>query len=490
MIMHRIMATLTVVLLLAGCGAMFTPKTRPPAVRDLPPAYSLYTGDEPGPGAWWEAFGSEELNGLIAEALSANFDIRTAWARLNQADAALRQAGANLGPSVSAEAGAARQRIRTDADNTPARQRNSRSFSAGLTAAYELDFWGRLSALRQAERLAYEAVRDDLDTAAVTVSAGIVTAWIDILSIRRQIALATEQIAINQNRMDLQMFRFSKGKASALSVAQQREMLAASKARLPRLRLSETQHRQALAFLLGRSDARGLVVSEQDLPDPIAFPRTGLPAELLSARPDVRAAGLKLQSADWRIASARANRLPALSLSAGISFAADSTDLLFRNWIATLAAGITGPVFDGGYRKAEVDRRRALAEEALASYAKTVAQAIREVEAGLAAEQRQTEYLALIDTQLAAARLTMDSARTQYLNGQNTYLDYLTAWSGVQDLERQRVDEKATLLRNRVTVYKALGGDWTRTLIQHPENDRPETADPSHPEPASPPDAD
>ncbi|GAB6096842.1 efflux transporter outer membrane subunit [Desulfatiferula olefinivorans] len=490
MTLCRRIAALTAVVLLSGCGAMFTPKARPPVADTLPGAYSLYTDGDPGPGPFWTAFGSEELNRLIDEALSSSFDIRTARTRLNQADAALRKVGADLIPSVMAEAGAARRRTRTETDGTPARTVDSRSFSAGLTAAYELDVWGRLSALRKAEFANYEAAREDLDTAALTVASAVVTTWIDILSARRQIALLAEQITINRQLTDLQVFRFSQGKASALEVAQQRQVLAAAKARMPRLQLVETQSLQALAFLLGRSDPRSLSLSPGDLPALIPLPPTGLPADLLSTRPDVRAAGLKLQGADFRIAAARANRLPSLTLSAGITFAADSTDLVFQNWIAGLAAGLTGPLFDGGARKAEVDRQRALADETLTAYAKTVARAIREVEAGLSAEQRQKEYLTLLAAQLDAARLTMAGARSRYLNGQNTYPDYLTAWSGVQDLEMRLIDENASLIRNRVALYKALGGDWARTLVRHPDKNPADTGGDSHPETASAPDAD
>jgi len=123
-------------------------------------------------------------------------------------------------------------------------------------------------------------------------------------------------------------------------------------------------------------------------------------------------------------------------------------------------------LFDAGRRKAEVARTRAVAEERLAEYAKTVAQAIKEVEDYLVAEKYQQAYLLLLTDQLTAARLTLKDASLQYKNGQSDYLSYLLAWDSIQRLERQMVTEKATLIKNRVGLHRALGGAWSQTLIQ------------------------
>jgi outer membrane protein TolC len=140
-------------------------------------------------------------------------------------------------------------------------------------------------------------------------------------------------------------------------------------------------------------------------------------------------------------------------------------DLLFDNWVTNLAASLSGPLFDAGRRKAEVTRTRAVAEERLADYAKTVAQAIKEVEDYLVAEQYQQDYLVLLAEQLNAARLTLKDASLQYQNGQSDYLSYLSAWDSVQSLERQMVAEKTTLIKNRVGLHRAVGGTWIRDLI-------------------------
>ena len=137
----------------------------------------------------------------------------------------------------------------------------------------------------------------------------------------------------------------------------------------------------------------------------------------------------------------------------------NSLDLLFHNWIATLAGSIAGPVFDGGFRRAEIDRVRAVAREQLNYYARTVAQAIFEVEDSLVSIQKQADYIRLLEQELDVARLTLKDARVQYQNGQSSYLAYLVAWTSIERLERQLVGERAMAIKYQIELYRALG--WT-----------------------------
>jgi NodT family efflux transporter outer membrane factor (OMF) lipoprotein len=455
--------------LFTGCS-LFEPETRPGTPLALPAHYQpLYTQADPGPGKWWQAFGSEELNTLVGRALSGNFDIRTALAKVRQAEAAARKAGADLSPSMDYGGGAEKNRQQTKTDAAGSASDQSGTFSANLSAGYELDLWGRLQALHTSEILEYDATREDLEAAAVTVAADVVTSWVAVLSLRRQIAILENQIRMNRQMLKLQELRFLNGRADTLAVSQQREALAQARAVLPTLQQAEEQQRNALAVLLGRAGAGSLSISQATLPKLIPLPKAGLPADLLATRPDVRAAGLRLKAVDWQVSAARADRLPSLTLSAEAAVSSSSLDLLFSNWVATLAAAVTGPLFDGERREAEVDRARAEADQILTAYARTVAQAVQEVEDSLISEKRQGEYLLLLTEQLEASRLTVKTARIQYMNGQDNYLSYLTAWTSAQSLERQLVEEQATQIKNRITLYRTLGGDWTQTLISHTE---------------------
>lgn len=470
-----IIALCITALMLNGCITL-TPGPRQDDPIAMPHGFSLYTDTDPGPGTWWHSFSSPELDSLVQQALAGNFDIRTALSKVRQAEAAARKAGADLSPTIDYSGSAQTSREQTKTDAKGRSSEDAKEFSAGLSAGYEVDLWGRLNALHKAEITEYQATKEDLDAAAVTVSADVATAWIDILSLRRQINILNQQIETNQRMLSLQELRFENGQSDALDVSQQRDVLAQAKALMPPLQLGEAQQLNALAVLLGlagKGDAIAGRISQSDLPDLIPLPQTGLPADLLASRPDVRAAGLRLNEKDWQVCAAKADRLPALDLSASAIFSSASLDLLFSNWVSTLAASITGPVFDAGYRSAEVDRAKAEADQYLTAYARTVAQAVQEVEDSLATERRQTEYIRLLKEQLATLRITVNDAHLQYMNGQDNYLDYLSAWINVQALERQLVDEQATLIKNRVTLYRTLGGDWTRGLSQADTTETP-----------------
>jgi multidrug efflux system outer membrane protein len=470
--MIRFAALLILWLLISGCAA-FEPQIRTEPPLEMPHRYALFSEGEPQNSTWWQDFKSPELNALVTEAIKENFDIQTAWARLRQAEAVARQVGAQLLPGIDYDLGAGKSRIQTKAtENASTQTTVQKSYRAGLAASYELDLWGRIEAEQKAEIVNTAAAREDLDAAAVTVAAEVVKTWLNIIATRREMAILHEQIQTNETLLKLQEIRYVNGLAKGLDISQQRATLAAARSGQPLLELTERLLFNSLALLLGRSSSQALQVEQTTLPDLIPLPPTGLPVGLLASRPDVRSAGLKLRSADWEVSAARANRLPSLSLSASATFSSGSVDLLFDNWVATLAASITGPLFDAGRRKAEVARTRAVAEERLANYAKTVAGAIKEVEDNIVAGQRQGEYLKLLKDQLQATRLALKAAGLQYRNGQSDYLSYIAAWSSVQNLERQIVSEEANLIKYRVALYRALGGDWTRGLASEDKEDR------------------
>jgi outer membrane protein TolC len=220
-----------------------------------------------------------------------------------------------------------------------------------------------------------------------------------------------------------------------------------------------------LSVLLGKAPRSPLVISRPDLPKPAPMPSTGIPADLLENRPDIKAAQLRLQSAGWNVSAARADRLPSLTLSARAIFENEHLDLLLDNWLLSLAANLTAPVFDGNRRAAEVDRTMAMKDENLAAYRQTILKAIREVEDALVTEARQQEHILKLKQVIQTARKALDQATLRYRNGLTDYLPVLTQLLSVQDLERDLITQHATLLTNRITLYRSLGGTWTEDLI-------------------------
>lgn len=447
-----------------GC-AIFAPD---PRTTDQLPMPATFLNGAPAAEItqkWWQNFNNSQLNHLVEEALGGNFSLQESWARLRQTQALAAKAGANLWPNLSVEGSGSygRQGV-YDADENTTTTSTVESYSIGLVSSYEIDLWGRIQSDRQAALLSASASRQDLNAAAITLAAKVVTTWIEVQSQRMQIELLNQQLKANLTLLELMELRFRKSLASALDVFQQRQVVAQSRSELPLARKSERLLLHELAVLLGRTPFSLPDIETDKLEIPEDVPATGIPAQLLTARPDLQAALMRLSSADWEVASARADRLPNISLTAKAKYQSDKLNVLFDNWLLSLAGSLTAPLLDGHQRAAEVDRQYAVVDEELAAYRGLVLNAIREVEDALVSESKLREHIAELLVQLDASQNALNEARSRYRNGLNDYLPVLTHIFSVQKLERTLIQRKAELLEARVDLYRALGGTWTDTL--------------------------
>lgn len=468
---HIIRPCLALLVLACFCTACspFKPSPRRDTDVGLPPQFIMYGGigatdaDTPLPDKWWTGFGNPELDRLVEDALRANFDLEAVWARLRQTRAAAVQSGAGKYPTLEATGGYSHKRQETDSLSGSGKSQSTDESTLGLGAGYELDLWGRIEAQATSGMLDVRASREELNAAAMTVAGEVVSKWVQVQAQRRKKRLLLAQIESNQTYLELIELRFRNSLATALDVYQQRENLAQVKAKLPPVESEEQLLLHELAVLLGRP-AGSVRVADADLPHIQGLPRMGIPADLLAKRPDIRSAGLELRSADWSVAAARADRLPSVKLAANMDFSAPQLATLFENWMLTLAGSVTGHIFDGGYRKAEVDKARAVVDERLADYKSTVFTAFKEVEDALASEKWQRRYIEARRVQLEAARVNLKEASSRYMQGLDTYLPVLTALFSVQDLEFSMVQDRTDLLLSRVALYRALGGSWPENL--------------------------
>jgi NodT family efflux transporter outer membrane factor (OMF) lipoprotein len=453
---------LTIILLLVASCAPFKPQERQSPEGELPRSFSLYTAESEPELRWWEEFNDIDLNVLVTKALSDNLTLKETWSRLVQARALAVQAGATLYPDLTGTAGAdyARQR----SDNGSAKTASTEDYSLGVVSSYELDLWGRIRAERESALLEVTAAREDLNTAAMTLAAEVANRWVNIISQRRQKRLLERQLQTNLTLLELIELRFRMSMVSALDVYQQKQVVENIKAEIPLVEAEEQVLLHELALLMGRPPGTSLKISREDFPEPTEIPATGLPADLLSLRPDLRRAGMRLQAADWQVAAARANRLPAIRLTAGAQYGKGDMDVLFDNWLLSLAGNLTAPIFDGGRRAAEVDRRQAFADENLSAYRQAVLTAIKEVEDALVSEVKQREHIRALENVLITARKALEEAGIRYRNGLTDYLPVLTQLLAVQNLERNLIRQQAILLNARVSLYRSLGGTWTDSL--------------------------
>lgn len=450
---RRLSACLALLLGVAAC-APFRPPVSPQPPVALPAAYSLFAEGPPADGAaWWRAFHSEELDALMAEALAGNLTLQEAWARLRQSAALHTTQGAALFPTLAAEAGA--ETTRRGGDTATA---TTDAITLGLAASYEVDLWGRVRALKNAAGERLEATRADVETAAVTLSGEVADTWVDLIAVRNEIALLDAQMALNRTLLSAMEVRFENSMVSAVDVLRQRKVIERQLSERPGLKEEEGRLEHALALLVGKPPGEAPAVRTTTLPEPGELPATGLPADLLAQRPDVRAAGLRLKADEWEISAAQADRLPALSITARARFASDGAESLFDNWFTNLAANLTGPIFDAGRRKAEVDRARAQADERLAAYRRTVLTALSEVENSLIGDTRQKETVDALNREIKTARLTLTESENRYTRGVSDYVTLLGELKDLQDLERKLVKQNALRVKQRIALHRALGG--------------------------------
>lgn len=429
----------------------------------VPETFSQFTDDVDPDLKWWSTFQDNELNRLIEDAFENNLDLKTLWARVEQARASAVKAGADLYPHLTATAATEHFRRQTGhGENTV---RSSNDYSLGLTGSYQADVWGKNQAERQATIYAAEAGEYEFSFAAITLAAEITQRWLQIISQRMQLRLLHDQLENNETLMELIRFRFRQAMVSILDVYQQQQVMDNIRAQIPLVEARMQRLTNELAVLMGKAPQIDPEISRDDLPFLLPLPAAGIPAQLLENRPDIRAAQLRLESVGWNIAAARADRLPSISLTARSVFNSRHLDLLLDNWLLSLASNITAPLFDANLRAAEVDRLIAVEDENLAAYKQTVLIAVRQVEDALMTESRQLEHIEKLRQVIDTARKALDQATVRYMNGLIDYLPVLTQILSVQGLERNLIDQQTVLLTNRVDLFRALGGTWTSELI-------------------------
>ncbi len=405
---------------------------------------------------WWLIYDDNDLNNLITHALSNSPSLNQIRARLKQTQAVSAISGASLLPSIDASL----KRNGYEGDNAP-----NASFDLGSAASYELDLWGKNRATIKSNKLQEQATLEDLYAASISLSAAIVENWLDIMSLIEQENLLHKQIKVNRSVLELQRSRFENGAASALAVLQQEENLARIKSLLPDILSAQQIATNNLSLLIGETPSNTLEINAKTLPPPLEIPQSGIPSELLENRPDIIAAWLRVLSANWAEKAAFSNRLPRFDISAFYSTGASKISALFDTWLLNMAASIASPIFDGGRRKAEQIRQQAIAGERFQAYRQIVLSAVNEVENALARNNFQDKKVKALEEQLSAAKKTLEQAKFSYANGRASYINVLTSINNMQSLEQQIIREKLLQSKERVRLYRALGGrSWAKNI--------------------------
>ena len=453
--------------LLAGCdlGPAYQP--------DLAAAPAEFRAAE-GTGAvwpeeaWWRGFASPELTTLIDAARSHNLDLDVAAARIRQADAQLRIAGAPLLPSLSGSGGASWQEAGSRTSSATSRIRSGsvdlHSYNMGLSAGYELDFWGKHAASRQSALANAQFSRFDRQTVALSVVTNVASTWFSALTLADRLRVAERNLADAEQILAVFRGRRDAGTVNDLDVAQQETFVAASRSQIPNLRNQMEQALIGLGILTGQPP-EAIKIRPGSL-TALALPRVypGLPSELLTRRPDVASAEATLRARHFDTKAARAAFFPTVQLtgSAGYQAAALSQLIGPGGLLLSLASGLAAPIFDGGTLRGQQELAKGRYEEQLAIYRKAILQAFTDVDDALTAWRFTTEQEALQRQAVERAQRAATIARAQMAAGTIDIVTVLNVETTLLTNEDTLVQVRLARAQALLGLYKAMGGGWRR----------------------------
>jgi multidrug efflux system outer membrane protein len=458
--------------MLAGCS-MIPVLERP--VAPIAATYPAYGGAMPaaaasaGPAssvAWQDFFADPELKRLIELSLVNNRDLRLAVLNIEQARAQYQIRRADQLPSVNGVFNGSR---------TPAAKGGSTSlYNVGLAVtAYELDFFGRVSSLKEAALGQYLATQEGRKTAQISLIAAVANSYLSILADEELLDITRQTLATREDSMKLSKLRFDNGVTSELDFRQAESLAEAARVAYAQQKRQRALDVNALTLLVGQplpewsadlpaaAGARAPLVQAH----PMADVPAGLPSELLTQRPDIRQAEQLLMASNANIGAARAAFFPRIALTVGAGSASGQLSGLLKNgsWGWTLAPQLVLPIFDAGRNQAGLDSAKVGREIALTQYEKTIQTAFREVADALATRATLADQLGAQHRQAAAEATRFKLSDLRYQNGISNYLDLLDAQRSLFTARQAVVQTRLAQLQSQVTLYKTLGGGWKET---------------------------
>ena len=464
-ITRRIAAMNRFWLLLLLCGCAANPDYKRPEV-ELPAAWKQSAPAAIQDGRWWAIYDDSALNALVEESLKSNNDLAVAVARVDESRALLRDAEANLYPTVDAT-GVRRRSLSSAATGLlpPGIPRELNNTRIAANVSYEVDLWGRLRTTRFAARsdlLATEAARE---TVRIALAADVAKTYFALRSLDGQVEATRRTLALREEWLALQKKRFDGGLISEFEYRQQEAEAAATRAQLPPLEREREAQDAALSVLLGRSPKDVFEKSIDRAPDAemklhAAVVPSGMPSELLLRRPDLVEAEQRLIAANARVAIARTAYFPSISLTGFLGTEAAAMRNLFSGpaGIWSLAAAIAQPIFSGGRLQAQTEAARAREAQLLARYQGAIQNAFREVRVALAAQTRARESFEAEDQRATSLVTALKLARLRYENGLASQLEVIDAERNLLAAQVARYDALRAQRAAVADLYKALGG--------------------------------
>ena len=412
---------------------------------------------------WWESFRDRRLNDLVHQGMNENLTVLQALERIEAAEADVVIAGSGSLPSLGASADATASgqdgsylRRTSGRDST-----SSKSMSAGLSASWVLDFFGQYRRSKEAANASLDAAYDDVNVARLAYLSDLVSSYVNARYYQEALALSRKNLVSRRETLKLTNEIKEAGAASSLDVLQAEGLVNQTLADLPALETGFHQSANHIATLLGvpASSITSSLIKGSAQPMPRYATRTGIPADLVRNRPDIRAAERRLQAATASIGVAEAQLYPSIELGGSIGATRNFTRAATGNLTSwSFGPSLVLPVFNGGALKAQVKIARSEAEQQYLTWKSTVLQAIEEVENAQTALIRDGQTVAALRKVVQSYEQTLNLARESYRGGASTILDVLDAERNVATARLSLASAIRQLARDYVALNVAIGG--------------------------------
>jgi outer membrane protein, multidrug efflux system len=465
---HSIALTLVAACALSACTtASVSPKNSRPEFEQ--PAIT-----PPTAGAavdwlvWWKAFQDPVLDALLQEATSQNQDLALASGRIEEARATLNQNTANFYPTLDFTGSASRRRSsENNANFSPTSKPTASDFQLGLTASYEIDFWGKYARADDASRARLASQTANRATVLTTLYANVAQSYFALRALDAQVVLGEQTLETRVGNLRLQQRRFEGGVIGELDLRQAQAEAASIEATMQLTQQNRNNAESALALLLGRKPAdilRPKIARGANVATLYAAPSipNNLPSDVLARRPDLVSAEQGLLAANADIAQARTAYFPRLALTAGLGQQSKDLSSLFdpASMFWSLLGNLTQPIFRAGAIDAVVAAANARQQQAVAQYTQAVQNAFRDVHDALNNVESGRDITKTSAKRIDALRATLRLADLRYKSGYSNYLEVLSAQRDLAQAESALIDTQRLHLNAVVSLYKALGGGW------------------------------
>lgn len=468
--MTRRVLAVSLGLLAAGCATVPPPVAVPDLDATVPARWSARENLGGAPDlTWWTDFGVPELNEAVVTALEQNYDLQAAAARLEQASADARIAAADLLPALQVGLNGSRRKQNFIGFPIPGAEDRVLStvfnnFGVSFDLTWEADLWGRLRSNERAALADFQSRAADLRGAQLSLAGQTVKAWFAVAEAEQQLQLASATVESFTASTDQVRQRFEQGLRPSLDVRLALSSLANAQALQAQRRQQLDAAVRQIEVLLGRY-ASGDLAGPSILPDAPRDIPGGLPAELISRRPDLVSAERRVAATGQRLQVARADLYPRISLTAATGTASSAlADLVNGDFgIWSLLGNIVQPLFQGGRLRAGIDRAEAREAEELAIYANTALVAFSEVETALAADTLLADRQGFLQTAAEQSRAAEDIADDRYRAGLGDYITVLESQRLALQAEGDLIAARRLRLENRVDLYLALGGGFSQS---------------------------